>query len=145
MQWWAWVAGGALMLGAELTLVDAQFYLVLLGLSAVFTGLLCVAAPGEPPWLQWIVFPLLAVGSMVGLRRRLYDWLRPDLPGMASGPAGGTLLLPEDLPPGGSCRIEYQGSSWSAVNGGTGVMAAGSHAEVERVEGLTLVLRRPTP
>jgi membrane protein implicated in regulation of membrane protease activity len=145
MQWWAWIAGGALMLGAELTLVDAQFYLVLLGLSAVSTGLLCVALPGQPGWLQWIVFPLLALASMLGLRRRLHRWLRPDLPQIKTGPAGGTLLLAEDLPPGASCRIEYQGSSWSAVNGGAAVLMAGTHAEVERVEGLTLVLRPATP
>jgi membrane protein implicated in regulation of membrane protease activity len=49
--------------------------------------------------------------------------------------------LPAALPPGETCRVEYRGCSWSAVNAGLGVIAAGSRARIERVEGLTLVLR----
>ena len=145
MEWWAWIAGGAVLLGAELALVDAQFYLVLLGASAICTGLVRAGAPGQPAWVQWLLFSLLAVVSMVGFRRRIYGWLRPHLPSMRSGPAGDTLLVPADLPPGGSCRVEHRGSSWNVVNGGAGVMPAGSQAEVERVEGLTLVLRPRPP
>ena len=141
MQWWAWIAGGAVLLGAELALVDAQFYLVLLGSSAIVAGLVSVGFPSQPAWLQWLVFSLLAVVSMVGFRRRIYASLRPHLPTMRAGPAGDTLRVPEGLPPGGSCRLEYRGSTWSAVNSGPGAIAAGGEAEVLRVEGLTLVLR----
>ena len=34
MTWWAWMILGAVLLGAELFAVDAQFYLVFLGVSA---------------------------------------------------------------------------------------------------------------
>ena len=34
MQWWAWLAVGAILLGSELAFVDAQFYLVFIGASA---------------------------------------------------------------------------------------------------------------
>ncbi|MFI4890997.1 MAG: NfeD family protein [Steroidobacterales bacterium] len=141
MQWWAWIAGGAILLGAELAFVDAQFYLVLLGASAATVGLLSLGYAGMPAWLQWLVFSLLAVGSMTTFRRRIYARMRPKLPAMQAGPAGETLIVPQDLPPGETCRIEYRGSSWSAVNAGHGVIAAGSRARIERVDGLTLVLR----
>ena len=141
MQWWAWIAGGAILLGAELALVDAQFYLVLLGASAMVAGFLSLAYPGQPEWLQWLVFSLLAVVSMLAFRRRIYERMRPRLPDMRTGPAGETLVVPEDLPPGGTCRVEYRGSSWTAVNAGHDAIAAGHQAHIERVDGLTLVLR----
>ena len=141
MQWWAWIAGGAILLGAELAFVDAQFYLALLGAAAMVVGLLSLGYAGLPVWLQWLVFSLLAVTSMLMFRRRIYERMRPKLPAMQAGPAGEMLIVPQDLPPGGTCRIEYRGSSWSAVNAGHGVIAAGSRARIERVEGLTLMLR----
>ena len=39
MTWWGWLIIGAILLGAELLAVDAQFYLVFLGLSAALVGL----------------------------------------------------------------------------------------------------------
>jgi inner membrane protein len=141
MQWWAWVAGGAILLGAELAFVDAQFYMVLLGASAVVVGLSTLAAPGLPAWLQWLVFSVLAVASMVTFRRRVYERMRPKLPAMQTGPAGETITVPQDLPPGANCRIEYRGSSWTAINHGEAPIAAGGRAHIVRVDGLTLVLR----
>jgi len=52
--------------------------------------------------------------------------------------------LPADLPPGESCRLEFRGCSWSAVNGGHVPIAAGAKARIERVDGLTLVLHGET-
>jgi membrane protein implicated in regulation of membrane protease activity len=144
MQWWAWVAGGGILLGAELAFVDAQFYLVLLGASAMIVGLASLAYPELAAWLQWLVFSVLAAGSMVTFRQRIYERIRPKLPLMRTGPAGETLVVPQELPPGGTCRIEYRGSSWSAVNGGDAPIAAGSRAHIVRVDGLTLVLRAST-
>ena len=56
------------------------------------------------------------------------------------GPAGETVTLPTILSPGETCRLEYRGGSWSAINGGKTVIAAGSAARIERVDGLTLVV-----
>ena len=73
MQWWAWVAGGAILLGAELAFVDAQFYMVLLGASALVVGLASLMDADLPVWLQWLIFSVLAVTSMVTFRRRVYE------------------------------------------------------------------------
>ena len=34
MPWWGWMIVGALLLGSELMIVDAGFYLVLIGIAA---------------------------------------------------------------------------------------------------------------
>jgi inner membrane protein len=140
MQWWAWIAVGAIFLGAELTFVNAQFYLVFVGASALIVGFLGLAELNVPAWMQWLIFILLAVGSLLGFRRRFYERLRPKLPGMRAGPAGEVVVLPQELPPGEACRLEYRGSSWSALNAGRSVIAAGARARIERVDGLTLIV-----
>jgi hypothetical protein len=140
MQWWAWIAIGAILLGAELTLVNAQFYLVFLGISAFVVGLLEVAGLISADWLQWAIFAALAVISMFTFRRRIYEKMRHKLPPMKSGPAGETVTLPTVLSPGETCRLEFRGSSWSAINGGRSIIEAGSPARIERVDGLTLVV-----
>jgi membrane protein implicated in regulation of membrane protease activity len=140
MQWWSWVAVGAILLGSELAFVDAQFYLVFIGAAALVVGFLGLGFASLAPWLQWLLFTALAAASMIGFRRRIYERMRRNLPRMQSGPAGEVLTLTAALPPGQTCRIEFRGSSWSAVNGGSSVIAAGARARIERIDGLTLVV-----
>jgi len=140
MQWWAWIAVGAILLGSELTFIDAQFYLVFVGGSALVVGLLGLAGLALAPWLQWLIFAALAAASMLTFRRQIYERMRRNLPAMKGGPAGETVTLPQALPPGETCRLEFRGSSWSAVNGGKAEIAAGAKARIERVDGLTLVV-----
>jgi membrane protein implicated in regulation of membrane protease activity len=144
MQWWAWIAVGAILLGSELTFVDAQFYLVFVGASALVVGLTQLAGAGLAAWLQWLIFAALAATSMFTFRRRIYERMRRGLPAMKGGPAGELVTLPTELPPGETCRLEFRGSSWSAINGGKAVIAAGAKARIERVDGLTLVVHDKT-
>jgi membrane protein implicated in regulation of membrane protease activity len=81
---------------------------------------------------------------MVGFRRRIYERMRRNLPIMRSGPAGEMLIVTEPLPPGKTCRIEFRGSSWCAINCGESVIAAGARARIERVDGLTLMVHADT-
>jgi membrane protein implicated in regulation of membrane protease activity len=140
MQWWAWIAVGAILLVSELGFVDAQFYLVFVGASALVVGVLDLAGLLPTVWRQWLVFAVLAVFSMVAFRRRIYARMRRNLPDMKQGPVGETVVLPAALPPGETCRLEYCGSSWNAQNGGKSAIEAGQRARIDRVKGLTLVV-----
>jgi membrane protein implicated in regulation of membrane protease activity len=42
MPWWGWIIVGALLMGAELFVIDAQFYLVFLGVSAIAVGVIAL-------------------------------------------------------------------------------------------------------
>jgi len=35
LSWWTWMIGGAILFGAELAFIDAQFYLVFAGSTSV--------------------------------------------------------------------------------------------------------------
>ena len=140
MEWWAWIAIGAILLGSELAFVDVQFYLVFVGASAFVVGLLQLTGLNMAPWLQCLLVAALAVISGFTFRRRIYDRLRRGLPAMKGGPAGEIVILPTTLPPGETCRLEYRGGSWSAINGSEAEIAAGAKARIQRVDGLTLVV-----
>ena len=140
MQWWAWITVGALLLGSELTFVNAQFYLVFVGAAALVVGFLNLAGALPAVWIQWALFALLAIVSLLTFRRRVYERIRGTLPDIKLGPKGESVILPAELAPGASCRLEFRGCSWSAVNGGRSVIAAGGRARIDRVEGLTLVV-----
>jgi membrane protein implicated in regulation of membrane protease activity len=145
MEWWAWIAVGAILLVSEMAFVDAQFYLVFVGASALVVGFLDLAGLLPAVWMQWLLFAVLAVFSMVAFRQRIYDRMRRKLPAMKQGPAGESVVLPAALQPGETCRLEYCGSSWNALNGGKSLIAAGQRARIDRVNGLTLVVHGENP
>jgi membrane protein implicated in regulation of membrane protease activity len=142
MTWWGWTITGAILLGAELAFVNAQFYLVFVGSAAITVGLIVAAAPMLPPWAQWAVFAVLAVVSMVGFRSRIYQRLRGHASPVQAGPAaGGEITLPVSLAPGESCRAEHCGSSWMVRNDGDTPIPSGTRARIASVHGLTLLVR----
>ena len=137
MTWWGWIIGGAILFAAELAFVIAQFYLVFVGSAAILTGLLTIAA-GLAPWLQWALFAILAIVSMVAFRSPLYRKFHAELPEVKTGPAGGLITLAVSLAPGESCQTEYGGTFWTVRNDSTRQLAAGVRARVTRVTNLTL-------
>jgi membrane protein implicated in regulation of membrane protease activity len=141
MSWWSWMICGAILLGAELGFVNAQFYLVFVGGAALVVGLVSVAIPALASWAQWALFAILAVVSMVTFRSRLYRRLRGHAPAVQWGPAGGVLTLPEALGPAQSCQVEHGGTFWTVRNDSPMPMAAGSRARIGSVQGLTLLVR----
>jgi membrane protein implicated in regulation of membrane protease activity len=141
VSWWGWVVGGAILLGAELAFVDAQFYLVFVGSAALVVGAAVGAAPSLAPWAQWAVFALLSVVSMVTFRSRVYERLRSHAPPVRTGPGSESLTLPVALGPGESCQAEHGGTYWTVRNDSDGPMPVGARARVVRVQGLTLLVR----
>lgn len=137
MTWWGWIIGGAILFGAELAFVDAQFYLVFVGSAAILVGLLTVSV-ALAPWLQWASFAALAVVSMLTFRARVYHRLRGTLPTVRTGPAGGQITLAVTLAPGETCQSEYGGSYWTVRNDSAAPIAAGTRARVKSVSNLTL-------
>jgi membrane protein implicated in regulation of membrane protease activity len=141
MSWWGWVIAGAILLGAELAFVSAQFYLVFVGSAAIVVGLITAAMPALAPWAQWAIFGVLALVSMVTFRARIYHRLRGNVPNVVSGPAGGVITLPVTLAPGDSCKTEHGGSFWTVRNDGATPILAGARARIASVNGLTLLVR----
>ncbi len=141
MPSWGWLVVGIGLLGVEMFVIDAQFYLVFLGASAALVGLLGLAGLAMPEWAEWLTFAVLAIIAMVAFRRRLYELMRrQDAPVEERITTGDLVVVPTRLEPGQSCRVDYRGSSWSARNTGGNTIEAGTEARISRVDGLTLHL-----
>jgi inner membrane protein len=139
MTWWGWVIAGAILLGAELMLVNAQFYLVFVGSAAILVGLATLVLP-LAEWLQWALFAALAVISMVTFRSRIYQRFRGSLPQVEIGPQGRLITLPVALAAGDSCQAEFNGTFWTVRNASDTALPAGSRARIVSVQNLTLLV-----
>jgi inner membrane protein len=143
MSWWGWMIAGAILLGAELAFVSAQFYLVFIGSAAILVGLTTLLLP-LAAWLQWGAFGVLAVVSMVAFRNRVYRRFRGRAPAVATGPQG-VITLPVALGAGESCQAEHGGTFWTVRNDSNAPLASGSRARIVGVENLTLLVRPEHP
>jgi inner membrane protein len=140
MTWWGWIIVGAILLGAELALVNAQFYLVFVGSAAILVGLATLVMP-LAEWLQWGLFAVLAIVSMVTFRSRIYRRFHGELPTVTTGPTGGLITLKVPLGAGESCQAEYGGSFWTVCNDSNTPIASGGRARIVSVRDLTLLVR----
>lgn len=142
MPTWAWLVLGVGLLGVEMFVIDAQFYLVFLGTSAIVVGLAGLLGIPMAEWTQWLAFSVLAVVTMVTFRKRLYYLVR-----MRSGhveerlTVGDRVTVPVRLAPGETCRVDYRGSSWTARNTDAQAIEAGREALIAHVDGLTLQIK----
>ena len=138
MTWWSWMILGAVLLGAELFAVDAQFYLVFLGLSAALVGFASLFGLAIPEWGQWMAFAILSLSSFFTFRKSVYEKIRGSAPGFRETISGNSVNVEQELAPGAEARLEFRGTRWTVRNIGDTPIAAGSRATVVEVDGLTL-------
>ena len=65
MPWWGWLVMAAALLAVELFVIDAQFYLVFLGVSAAVVGLMVtLGSTIVPAWRARRIAPLAAMREL---------------------------------------------------------------------------------
>jgi hypothetical protein len=138
MLWWHWMVLGAVILGAELFAIDAQFYLVFLGVSAALVGLAGLVGISMPEWVQWTTFATLSLISFFTFRKGLYEKIRSGAVGFNETISGNTVNIVDELAAGSESRTDFRGTKWTVRNIGSEPIAAGSRAKVVKVDGLTL-------
>lgn len=140
MAWWQWIVLGLALLGSEL-MIPADFFLVFLGISAVAVGVVDLAWPGSPIWLEWLLFSVFAVASLLFFRRKLYGKLHGGSPETAESLIGEIGLVESGIAVEGSGRIKLRGTTWEARNVGEVVIEGNARARVDAVSGLTVDVR----
>ena len=138
MTWWAWMILAGVLLGVELFAIDAQFYLVFLGVSAAIVGLATLIGVDLPEWIQWLCFAAIELVFFFTFRKTLYEKLASGGIGFKTAIAGGFVTLEQELPPGNDTRAKYRGSEWTVRNVGDTPISAGSRVKVLKADGVTL-------
>jgi membrane protein implicated in regulation of membrane protease activity len=137
MQAWQWIVLGAFLLSAEM-FVDAEFYLVFLGVSAVLVGLVGLTPIEVPFWGQWLLFSVFVIASVRFFRKQFYDKYRGEIPDRSEGAEGEVADANGNIAVGGMGKVTLRGATWSAKNVGNEAIAAGSRVVVIESAGLTL-------
>jgi inner membrane protein len=140
MEWWIWIVLGlALMLGELIT--PGGFYILFFGIGAVLVGVLAGFDVAGPAWFQVILFLLVSVVTLWRFRERLLQVTRGATPDNVDSMVGETAVIMEEIPSNGIGKAEMRGTSWNARNIGEKPLVRGERCRVERIEGLTLVVR----
>lgn len=142
-SWWFWVLLGLALLFLELV-TPTGFYLLFFGVAAVLMGLLAAVGLDGPAWLQWLLFSLLSIGSLLLLRGRLQERMRRVAPAQPDNDlVGATAQALENIAVDGHGQVELRGTSWRARNVGSEPVARSESCQVDRVEGVVLWVRKP--
>ena len=141
MLWWQWIVVGICLLGAEM-MVDADFYLVFLGVSAVVVGLVDLAWAGSPIWGEWLLFSGVAIASLLLFRSRLHAKLRGSTAEISGSLVGDVGVVEAEIEPGGMGRITLRGTTWTARNVEEGVLPENARVRVDAVSGVIVDVRK---
>jgi len=145
MSWWTWVLLALVLFGLE-ALTPGGFFVLFFGCGALVVGILASMGLTSSGWLQWLLFSVISIGSLVLFRNRLLEALDAGSdPGPVDSLIGELTVLLEDLSPGGIGKAELRGTTWNVRSVETGRLARGQRCRVDRVEGLTLWVRTDQP
>ncbi|MGH7818683.1 MAG: NfeD family protein, partial [Candidatus Binatia bacterium] len=126
MPWWLWMLLGMMLAVLEVQ-VPTNFYLLAFGIAALIVGTVVGLFAVGAAWAQWLLFTILAVGSVLALQRYFKQsaasrWKSEreidNLVGELATPA-------EDVPAGGVGKVELRGTIWSGRNAGASAIAKG--------------------
>ena len=139
MSWWLWMVLGAALLVAEVT-VDAAFWLLFIGFSAVIVGLGGFFGLTGPPVAQWLVFAGLSLVLLYFFRGRLRALVMRRKGGPVEAIIGEEATAVSAMAAGAAGRAMLRGAKWDARNVGSSQIPQGARVRVERVDQLVLEL-----
>ena len=136
--WWHWLVLGLILVVAEMATAGG-FYIIFFGIGSLIVGVLAAFGLAGPLWMQFLLFTVISVGSLVLFRGRLLAMFQPDPQApTVDALVGEVAVAAEDVAPGAMGRVELRGAAWSARNDAGVAVARGARCRVTRVEGLTL-------
>ena len=138
MHWWYWMVLGLVLAGLELA-TPGGFYLLFFGLAAMVVGALGGLGLDLADWMQWLLFSVLAVVSLLLFRgSRLRAMKRAAPAGEIDSLVGQLATVVTPIAAGAMGKVELRGSTWNACNAGPGALIKNQRCRVDRVDGLTL-------
>ena len=67
MTWWYWLVLGLVLIALEMA-SSGGFYIIFFGVAAIVVALLAATGLAEASWLQWLLFSVLSVASLLFFR-----------------------------------------------------------------------------
>lgn len=142
MLWWYWVVLGLVLVAIELA-TPGGFFVIFFAIAALAVGSLTLVGVTQAAWLQWLLFPVIAVVGLSLFRQPLVGRMGMRGSGEDMDPlVGEVAIATSSIQPGAHGRAELRGTGWSARNVDTAILAPGQRCRVVAVQGLMLDLRQ---
>ena len=136
-HWWMWIVLGAVFTAIEL--LTPGLFIIFFGVAATIVGLLALVGAVSTPWIQWLLFSVLAVAALRFFRKPLLSRLQKDAgPDLVDSLVGETAIAASSMAPGEHGRVELRGSMWNSHNVGTMTIETAGRCRVVAVDGLRL-------
>ena len=142
MLWWHWSILGLSLIGVEILTLGGlgNFYFLFFGVAALMVSGLTWAGLIEAAWLQWFLFAILGIISLLVMKKSL--WNKKSMNGkddpIVDSMVGEMATVLEPLAPRALGKVEVRGSTWTARNAGENKLEKNTIAKIVRVEGLTV-------
>ncbi len=145
MGWWIWLVLGLMLIVGEM-LMPTDFFLMFFGVGALAASVTTALGLTPGAISQSVVFVLVAVVSLLTLRGRLRNLLHRDTPNRGVDSLVGEIATAVDeIPAQGMGKVILRGSPWNAHNAYPDAIGKEARVRVEKVEGITLVVRALGP
>jgi inner membrane protein len=135
-----WLSLGVVLLILEVA--TGGFWIGFFGVGAIVTSGAVWLGLAESLNTQLTVFLLASVLSLIGLRHQLKKWMygAPDSAVLISS-VGEWATVIEEIPPKGSGRVTYQGSTWDAESESEELLPSKTAVQIVRQEGTRLFVK----
>jgi membrane protein implicated in regulation of membrane protease activity len=140
MSWWIWVALWLVLAAIELA-TPGGFFIIFFGIAALVVGALTLTGLVATTWVQWLLFPIIALVAVRLFRQPLLGRLRMRDETDVDSLVGELATPSSDIAPGGHGRAELRGSTWNVRNASAAPIVAGQRCRVVMVQGLVLDIR----
>ena len=141
MAWWIWILVGFALLAIEaaVSMVGIGFF----GVGAMVVALVVALGFADRLWVQLLLFTVISVLLLVLFRQPIIRKLRGENRDVDVDPmVGESAVALEEIAANQLGRAEMRGAPWTARNVGEQPISRGQRCRVERVEGITLEIRR---
>ena len=145
VAWWIWLALGLLLLVSEV-LMPTDFFLLFFGAGAIATAATTAIGLTNDMISQAVCFVAVSLVLLLTLRGKLRQWVHRDTPHREVDSLVGEICTTiSEIPALGVGKVSLRGSPWNARNMEAEIIAPATRVRVERVEGITLVVRGMAP
>ncbi|MBI5084311.1 MAG: NfeD family protein [Acidobacteria bacterium] len=142
LSWWLWLLLGLALLAGEL-LTPGGFYLIFFGAGAMLIGALKLIGFDWSLPTEILLFVVASVAGLLFFRKPLLQRFRRLTPQIAVDALTSEIACSmEEIPAGAVGKVELRGTSWNAHNLDESTIPKAARCRVERVDGLTLHVRK---
>jgi inner membrane protein len=141
MDWWIWLVFGLVLLVLEV-LTPSGLYLFFLATAALIVGAIEGALFSMQSWLQWLLFSIFSVISLIFIRQKVFKLMLSDAVPDRDSLIGGEAKASQQIPPSGEGKVSMRGTAWNAVNIGDTELLEHDKCIVDKVNGLTLLVKK---